>query len=166
MEINYADIDLNKVTEAMARYARDELGLLGAAVLELVTIVDKPGELRIKSAEYTTRLSRPPEPETRGPSDVGTDYLAMAHGKAAKRLRQELRADTQAPAVRRGEPEVDGHDAAWLTDTEFVVTAFSGAPKVEQDEIIAKWGTAKFKELASAQVWAAWGQFETEHPQG
>lgn len=165
MAINYEAIDLNQVVEGMAGYAKNEFNFLGAAVLKLVVIVDRQkGELRIKPAEYTTRFSRSPEPEKRGADDTGTDYLAMADGKAAKRLRKELGIDIIEPETRRGEPEVAGDDATWLTDFQLLVTAFSGAPKPDQDEVIAEWGITKFRELAAAQVWNAWDVHERNRP--
>lgn len=156
----FETVDLQSVAEQMALYAEEELLVTGAAVVNLVSVTNKQrGEVRIKAGEYVTRLSRQPEPENpkRGPDDKGTDYLAYARAKAAKRLRLELGIDTQDPPVRRGEVEVRGDSAEVLVDALWLITAYSGAPTPEQDQLVTQWGVRRFRELAVANVWKAFG---------
>ena len=81
----YNGIDLTALASEMALHARDELGFLGAAVINLVTVIDKEkGEISIKPGEHATRLSRPSQPETRGLEDKGTNYLGHGQGKSCQ----------------------------------------------------------------------------------
>lgn len=149
-EVDYSQVDLDQLAQEMATYAKDELGFLGAAVLSLETIVNRDaGEVASKIGEYATRLSRTP---SRGPEDKGTNYVGMAEGKRARRLREELGIDLKEPTPRRGEPEVTGDSAEWLGEVLLVIAAYSGAPKPEQDQIITDWGISKFREHTTKQV--------------
>ena len=148
MATDIKNTDLEQVAQEMALFAKEELHYLGAAVINLVTVLSREtGEVAGISAEYATRLSRKPEPEKRGSSDKGTDYLAMAHGKADKRLRNELGMDTGFPLVRRGEDEATGDSVKWLSDGLLVIAAFSGAPTPEQDQIVTDWGINRIESI-------------------
>lgn len=159
--LDYNEIDLPSLALELALYAQDKLKFSGAAVINLVTVIDKEkGEVFIKAGEYTTRFSRPPQPEIRGAGDPGTSYLAIARAKATKRLRLELGIDIVKPAVRKGEVEPRGDSALQLTDAMLLITAFSGAPTEEQDQIVTDWGVKVFQAYSAKQVWEEWTEFE------
>lgn len=150
--LDYNEIDLPGLALELAFYAKDELKFSGAAVINLVTVIDKEkGEVFIKAGEYATRLTRLPQPEIRGAEDQGTDYLAMARAKAAKRLRLELGVDIAGPAVRKGEVEPRGDSAMQLTDAMLLITAFSGAPTPEQDQIVTDRGIQQIFKFYSTE---------------
>lgn len=152
--LDYNEIDLPSLALELAFYAKDELRLYGAAVINLVTVIDREkGEVFIKAGEYATRLSRPPQPKIREAEDQETDYLAMARAKAAKRLRLELGVDIAKPVVRKGEVESRGDSTMQLADAMFLITSFSGAPMPEQDQIVADRGIEIFKFYSAEQVW-------------
>lgn len=160
MALNYRDVDYEGLAQEMARYAKDEHRFLGAAVVKLAEVIDlHTNELFLRTGTYVTCLSRRPDMVNKGPEDKGTNYLAMADAKADKRLRQELGLDTEDSFARRGEIEVGGDSVERLADATWIITAFSGAPTPEEDQIVTKWGLRRFHQLAATKAYGITGSY-------
>jgi len=165
------DHDLNSIAQLMEIKGAND-GFLGAAVVGIYQILQSVDSnithvAGINSGEYTSRLSRQPEPENpkRGKDDKGTDYLAMAHAKKSKRLRLELGQDIGEPSERRGEDKATGDEAMWLAKDIIAIAAFSGAPEMEQDRQVAEYGMALLLSYAiNPKDFEGYSQWFQNHP--
>lgn len=146
------ELGVRGVSEVISRAVLRELSQVGEQELTNLSLVELLKELISDDqplmaailVDIVDKFERVPDIESRGPDDLGTNYLAFAGGKLAQMIRTGADSQGDKP-VRRGESAARGGIIKHR-----IMTAFSGGTEAE-DIDISRIGTDKYEELLIAR---------------